>query len=87
MVVFDIIISSMDYIQENPTQSNKSNHADLYPELTVCPRAYFDGAAQNDIYGCGVYMFMEDNMQYQICWNGGRGSNIKAEALALASLL
>lgn len=26
-------------------------------------------------------------MQYQICWNGDRGFNIKAKAMALAGLL
>lgn len=51
------------------------------------PRAYFDGAAQQNSCGYGVHIIMDENLQYLISWNGGKGSNYMAEAMALASLL
>lgn len=38
-------------------------------------------------YTCGVYIIPKEGQQIEIYWNGGVGSNNKAEAMALASLL
>lgn len=49
--------------------------------------AFFDGAEQNNICGCGVHVIMDEKLQYFLSWNGGSGSNSLAEARALAGLL
>lgn len=51
------------------------------------PRAFFDGAAQLNSCGCGVHIIMDEGLHYLISWNGGKGSNCMAEAMALARLL
>lgn len=53
----------------------------------AAPCAFFDGAEQNNICGCGVHIIMDDKLQYFLSWNGGIGSNNMAEARALAGLL
>lgn len=55
--------------------------------LSFMPRAFLDGAEQDDICGCGVHIIANENNHYLIPWNGGRGSNSKAGAMALAGLL
>lgn len=54
---------------------------------TGIPRAYFDGAAQNGICACSVFIITMENQHIDIFWNGGKGSNNKVEAMALAGLL
>ena len=49
------------------------------------PRAFFDGAEQGGQCGCGVSISVNENCL--IYWNGGRGSNSKAEAMALVGLI
>jgi len=56
-------------------------------ELSLLPRAFFDGAEDNGICGCGVHIITNENYHFLIHWNGGKGSNSKAEAVALAGLL
>ena len=51
------------------------------------PKAYFDGAEQQGTCGCGNLIMVNEKTQFSIHWNGGRGSNSKAEAMALAGLL
>lgn len=86
-VVYDNIVSFFDSIPAKYAQSIKENQTDQPPEHMVYPRAFLDEAAQNNICGHVVHIIMEDNLQYQIFWNGGKGSNIKVEAMALAGLL
>lgn len=51
------------------------------------PCAFFDGAQQNNICGCGVHIIMNDKQQFFLSWNGGHGSNSMAEARALTGLV
>lgn len=51
------------------------------------PKAFFDGAEHDGICGCGVLIIANEKNHYLIHWNGGRGSNSKAEVMALAGLL
>jgi len=51
------------------------------------PRAFFDGAEQGGQCGCGDIIWVNENNQFLIHWNGGRGSNRKVEAMALTGLL
>jgi len=51
------------------------------------PCAFFDGAQQNNICGCGVHIVMNDKQQFFLSWNGGHGSNNMVEARALTGLL
>lgn len=49
--------------------------------------AFFDGAAQRGSCGCGFFIMMNEYTHFSTYWNGGFGSNNKAEAIALAGLL
>jgi len=51
------------------------------------PRALFDGASQQGTCACGVYIEMNEEQKISIYWNGGKGMNNKAEAMAFAGLL
>ena len=51
------------------------------------PKAFFDGAAQNNSCGCGIHIIMDENTQFLISWNGGKGSGCKVDAMALPGLL
>lgn len=51
------------------------------------PQAFFDGAAQRGLCACGCFISMNEDQHFSIYWNGGNGSNNKAEAMALAGLL
>lgn len=51
------------------------------------PRAFFDGAEQNGICGCGFLILADKDSLFSIHWNGGRGTNMLAEAMALAGLM
>jgi len=63
---------------------NRNLQLDL---LSRSPRVFFDGAAQQYSCGCGFHIIMDENLQYLISWNGGRGTNSMAKARALAGLL
>lgn len=51
------------------------------------PCAFFDGAAQQGICACGVYIRTTNDQAIEIYWNAGSGSNNRAEAVALTGLL
>lgn len=51
------------------------------------PRAFFDGAEKHGSCGCGFHILADEDTQFLIFWNGGRGTNNMAEAMALAGLL
>ena len=55
----------------------------MHPYETHFPIGYFDGASQHSIYGCGVWLKISPECHYKIFWNGGNGSNMKAEVLAI----
>lgn len=49
------------------------------------PTVFFDGAQQEGVCGCGAWIQMEGGERYHIIWNGGPGTNNKAEIMALWS--
>lgn len=51
------------------------------------PRAHFDGAARDGTCACVVFIALSNNLHFSIFWNGGKGTNNKAEAMALHGLL
>jgi len=51
------------------------------------PRDFFDGAPQNSICACSIFISMNEDHNFSIHWNGGKGTNNKAEAMALSGLL
>lgn len=57
----------------------------LRPHHMALPAVYFDGAARGGVCGCGAWIKMPDGDTVQIHWNGGRGSNNRAELLPLWS--
>lgn len=56
-------------------------------DVTVYLCTYFDSAAQHGTCACGVFIIMEEGQVYDIHWNGGAGTNNKAEVMALVGLL
>jgi len=56
-------------------------------ETSPFPKAFFDDAEHQGTCGCGILIMINENTQFSIHWNGGRGSNSKVEAMALAVLL
>ena len=44
---------------------------------------FFDGIADYKSCGCGVYIVIEPSTHYHLCWNGGLGSNNKADTITL----
>lgn len=56
-------------------------------DIPSFPCAFFDGAERRGICGCRVFILINDSCHFSIHWNGGKGSNSKAEAMALAGLL
>ena len=57
----------------------------LRPHCISIPALFFDGAQQNGICGCGAWLKLEGEERFHIIWNGGQGSNNKAEVMALWS--
>lgn len=87
MSILQHIISVYDYIPKNPPKMKKGHSTEDICFRLETPRAFFNGAEQQKICGCGVHIIMDKNMQYFISWSGGRGSNSLAEVQALAGLL
>lgn len=85
--VSDQIISM--YLSIPKKESANKNHrpGNFSVQQMGYPRAFFDGAAQRGLCACGVYISMCDDLHYSIYWHGGRGTNNKVEAMALAGLL
>jgi len=87
MGIVQIISSFFESIAEKPP---KEKWSIPFLDDLCCdsfPRAFFDGAAQNYSCGCGIHIILDENTQYFISWNGGKGSSCKAEAMALTGLL
>lgn len=55
------------------------------PHEVNIPALFFDGAQQEGVCGCGAWLKLENGERYNISWNGGPGTNSKAELLALWS--
>ena len=73
---------------EQPQQSNlrldRNNQPCFYYEY---PCSFFDGAALQNSCACGFSIFPVDGQVFDIYWNGGPGTNNKAEVMALIGLL
>lgn len=81
------IVALYDSFPEKLCRKIKDDPKGQAQAHSMLPRAYFDGAAQNGLCGCGVQNIVDDNNQYLIHWCGGMGTNSKAEASTLAGLL
>lgn len=55
----------------------------LRPHEIALPALYFDGASAEGNIGCGAWIKISDRYRILIYWNGGPGSNNKAEIMAL----
>lgn len=55
------------------------------PQEINIPALFFDGAQQEGVCGCRAWLKLENGKRYNISWNGGPGTNNKAELLALWS--
>jgi len=81
------ILSIYDSVPIKQPKRKYANRNEQEDYLSRAPIAFLDGAAQKNYCGCGVHIIMDENLQYFISWNGGKGSNNMAEARALAGLL
>lgn len=52
------------------------------PHEIHIPAIYFDGASAGGIMGCGVWVKKSQSERVHIFWNGGFGTNSKAEIMA-----
>ena len=59
----------------------------LLPFQYQYPVGYFDGAAQETICGCGVWLRISPECNYKLHWNGGVETNMKSEIMALWGLM
>ena len=55
----------------------------IRPHQISIPAIYFDGASAAGMTGCGAWIKLSGSERYNICWNGGPGTNNKAEIMAL----
>lgn len=55
------------------------------PHTISLPVVYFDGALSDGVCSCGAWIKLDNNDQYHMYWNGGKGTNNKEELLALWS--
>ena len=55
----------------------------IRPHGIVFPALYFDGAVVDGFTGCGAWIKISDRERIHIHWNGGPGTNNKAEIIAL----
>lgn len=87
MGIIQSIYFLFDTLSEKPPKEKRlnPNMDDLFHNMF--PKAFFDGAAQNNSCGCGIHIIMDENTQFLILWIGGKGSGCKAEAMALVGLL
>ena len=68
-------------------KSTKDLSKRLIPFQFQYPVGYFDGASQNSLCGCGVWLRISTGCHYKLFWNGGFGTNMKAEIMALWGLM
>lgn len=85
--IISIITSIYELISQCLSKRPKQNGNEVPQELSPMPKAFFDEAEQGGQCGCGVIISVNENCHFLIYWNGGRGSNSKAEVMALAGLL
>eukprot|EP00253_Pinus_taeda_P024795 PITA_24795 len=85
--IFLNIVSLYEALPQKSLKKNKSASRDLSEDPSFYPRAYFDGVEQLGSCGCGAIIMVNENIQFSAHRNGGKGTNSKAEAMALAGLL
>lgn len=81
--IFDKIIPFYFAILPNIPQQMKHQNTVSDSQQRFFPQAHFDGAAKEGKCACGVYIGISNELQYFMFWNGGNGTNNKAEAMAL----
>lgn len=85
--IFFKIVDAYEALPQKAIIQRRGESSDQSLENSPFPKAFFDGAEQQDSCGCGILIMVDENTQFSIHWNGGRGSNSKAEAMALTGLL
>ena len=55
----------------------------IRPHEVAIPSVYFDGACREGDMGCGSWIKLSQRERIHIHWNGGQGTNNKAEVIAL----
>lgn len=86
-IVYESILSLIEAIARSHLPSVKQRRNLLPNDCYEYPYAFFDGAAQRNICACGIHITPEEGQTYDIHWNGGPGTNNKAEIMALAGLI
>lgn len=87
MDIFSSISSIFESIPQSSPKMPLQKECGIQQAQSVIPRAFFDGAEQEGQCGCRVHIVVNELCSFQLFWNGGSGSNSKAEAMALAGLL
>lgn len=73
------------WIDERPQRTVKETDCSvrLRPHDISIPAIFFDGASVDNSTGCGFWIKLSANERIHCYWNGGPGSNNKAELMAL----
>lgn len=85
-IIFNIV-AAFEALPQKSINHKRVDSSDQSMERCPFPMAFFDDVEQQGTCGCGILIMINENTQFSIHWNGGRGSNSKAEAMALAGLL
>lgn len=85
--IIDKIIPSYFSYNQNMSQQKIQHMAPSPSPPLLFPRAHFDGAAKDGNCACGVFISFSKDHHFSIFWNGGRGTNNKAEVMTLHGLL
>jgi len=67
-------------------RNRKENHKPPDPHLEY-PSNFFNGAAQRNTWGCGIWIALSKELEYKVHWNEGSGTNTRAEAMSLWGLI
>ena len=80
--IYTVIMEWMDD-PPLPTSYQIDCSVRIRPHQISLPAIYFDGASDEGMIGCGVWIKVSGTERYNIFWNGGPGTNNKAEIMAL----
>lgn len=75
-------LENLKISEKPPLDLSIRNH----PHEINYPPGFFDGAAQNQRFGCSAWLLITP-CHYKIYWFGGIGTNMMAKALALWGLM
>lgn len=79
---------SFDFLEKGlVTMTQNTRHITLRDVWDNFPVGFFDGAAQAEICGSGMVIYLIPHEYYCFKWHSGQGTNTRAKLLALWGIL